>query len=91
MLLCVLNVEGQPDIRTERLTALGFCNASGVVDVKRFVAFCLKPLKPGGPSHPSGGDMSGSSWTLSTAVIGEQTPLPSPEDQAGAVVVVNSK
>eukprot|EP00971_Amphidinium_carterae_P026548 523755-Amphidinium_carterae.1 len=29
--------------------------------------------------------------SLSTAVIGEQTPLPSPEAQAGAVVVVNSK
>eukprot|EP00971_Amphidinium_carterae_P288740 5733373-Amphidinium_carterae.1 len=35
--------------------------------------------------------MDTSSWTLSTAVIGEQTPLPSPEDQAGTVVVVDSK
>eukprot|EP00971_Amphidinium_carterae_P120179 2380899-Amphidinium_carterae.1 len=47
--------------------------------------------KAGGPNHPSGGDMSSSSWTLSTAVIGEQSRLPSPEDQAGALVVVNSK
>eukprot|EP00971_Amphidinium_carterae_P260046 5159505-Amphidinium_carterae.1 len=29
--------------------------------------------------------------TLPTAVMGEQTPLPLPEDQAGAVVVVDSK
>eukprot|EP00971_Amphidinium_carterae_P144408 2862001-Amphidinium_carterae.1 len=35
--------------------------------------------------------MSSSSWTLSPAVIGGQIPLPSPEDQAGAVVVVDSK
>eukprot|EP00971_Amphidinium_carterae_P139758 2768952-Amphidinium_carterae.1 len=47
--------------------------------------------KPGGPSHPSGGDMSSSSWTLSTAVIGGQIPLPSPEDHSGALVVVDSK
>eukprot|EP00971_Amphidinium_carterae_P252906 5020857-Amphidinium_carterae.1 len=46
---------------------------------------------PGGPSHPAGGDMSSSSWTLSAAVIGGQIPLPSPEDQAGAVVVVDSE
>eukprot|EP00971_Amphidinium_carterae_P314165 6244864-Amphidinium_carterae.1 len=43
------------------------------------------------PSNPLGQDTSWSSWTLSTAVIGEQIPLPSPEDQAGAVVVVDSK
>eukprot|EP00971_Amphidinium_carterae_P291656 5789972-Amphidinium_carterae.1 len=46
MLLHVLNVETQPDIQTERweeeLTASGACNASGVVDVKLFVAFCLE-------------------------------------------------
>eukprot|EP00971_Amphidinium_carterae_P179991 3570262-Amphidinium_carterae.1 len=47
--------------------------------------------KPGGPSHPSGGGMSSSSWTLSAAVIGGQIPLPSPEAQAGALVVVDSK
>eukprot|EP00971_Amphidinium_carterae_P278941 5537426-Amphidinium_carterae.1 len=35
--------------------------------------------------------MDTSSWTLSTAVIGVHIPLPSPEDQAGAVVVVDSK
>eukprot|EP00971_Amphidinium_carterae_P198063 3931167-Amphidinium_carterae.1 len=35
--------------------------------------------------------MSSSSWTLSTAVIGGQIPLPLPEDQAGAVVVMRSK
>eukprot|EP00971_Amphidinium_carterae_P178245 3535830-Amphidinium_carterae.1 len=29
--------------------------------------------------------------SLQTAVIGEQSPLPSPEDQAGALVVVDSK
>eukprot|EP00971_Amphidinium_carterae_P011214 220884-Amphidinium_carterae.1 len=38
-------------------------------------------------NHRSGGDMSSSTWTLSTAVIGGQTPLPLPEDQAGAVVL----
>eukprot|EP00971_Amphidinium_carterae_P263926 5236012-Amphidinium_carterae.1 len=47
--------------------------------------------KPGGPSHPAGGDMSSSSWTLSAAWFGVLTPLPSLEDQAGAVVVVDSK
>eukprot|EP00971_Amphidinium_carterae_P175814 3485091-Amphidinium_carterae.1 len=33
-----------PDIERweEELTASGACNASGVVDVKRFVAFCLQ-------------------------------------------------
>eukprot|EP00971_Amphidinium_carterae_P253531 5033641-Amphidinium_carterae.1 len=45
MLVHVLNVEAQPDSsETERwereLTASGACNASGVVDVKHFVAFC---------------------------------------------------
>eukprot|EP00971_Amphidinium_carterae_P189151 3755070-Amphidinium_carterae.1 len=45
----------------------------------------------GSPSHPSDGDMSSSSWTLSTAEIGGQIPLPSPKDQAGAVVGVDSK
>eukprot|EP00971_Amphidinium_carterae_P023148 456740-Amphidinium_carterae.1 len=30
-------------------------------------------------------------WTLSTAVIREPIPFPPPEDQAGAVVVVDSK
>eukprot|EP00971_Amphidinium_carterae_P089868 1779234-Amphidinium_carterae.1 len=131
MLLHVSNVEARQDIQIERwqeeLTASGACDASNVVDVKHFVAFCLQggvggaatvlgmlsrpqqedeilatPSEPsknmlaainkaGGPNPPSGGDMSSSSWTLSTAVIGEQTPLPSPEDQAGALVVVNSK
>eukprot|EP00971_Amphidinium_carterae_P085439 1690329-Amphidinium_carterae.1 len=43
------------------------------------------------PSNPLGRDLDSESWTLSTAVIGEQIPLPSPEDQAGAVVVVDSK
>eukprot|EP00971_Amphidinium_carterae_P304503 6050812-Amphidinium_carterae.1 len=44
------------------------------------------------PTNPSssGRDTSLSSWTLSTAIIGVQTPLPVPKDQAGAVVVVNS-
>eukprot|EP00971_Amphidinium_carterae_P160164 3174938-Amphidinium_carterae.1 len=46
MLAHVLNVEAQPDIRMERweeeLTASGACNASGVVDVKNFVAFCME-------------------------------------------------
>eukprot|EP00971_Amphidinium_carterae_P072861 1440935-Amphidinium_carterae.1 len=41
--------------------------------------------------NASGGDVNSSSWTLSAAVIGEQTPLPVPDDQAGAVVVVDSK
>eukprot|EP00971_Amphidinium_carterae_P025773 508612-Amphidinium_carterae.1 len=142
MLLHVLHVEAHVDTETERweeeLTASGACDASGVVDVRRFVTFsqqggvegpkivpgaftalCKRlqgmlfkqqetqrladPLEPsnemlaatnnkaGGPNHTSGGDMSSSSWTLSTAVIGGQTPLPSPEDQAGALVVVNSK
>eukprot|EP00971_Amphidinium_carterae_P311745 6196177-Amphidinium_carterae.1 len=134
MLLHVLNVEAhyQPDIETERweqeLTASGACNASGVLDVRHFVAFCLQGglegaetvlgmlstieeedeilvapsepsnemlaasnTKPGSPSNPSGRDMSASSWTLSAAWFGEQTRLPSPEDQEGAVVVVDSK
>eukprot|EP00971_Amphidinium_carterae_P244866 4861663-Amphidinium_carterae.1 len=51
MLLHVLNVETQPNIETERweqeLTASGACNASGVVDVKHFVAFCLPGLEGG--------------------------------------------
>eukprot|EP00971_Amphidinium_carterae_P315729 6275983-Amphidinium_carterae.2 len=46
MLLHVLDVEEQPDIQTERweeeLTASGACDASGVVDLKHFVAFCLR-------------------------------------------------
>eukprot|EP00971_Amphidinium_carterae_P175142 3472015-Amphidinium_carterae.1 len=48
MLVHVLNVETQLDIQAEcweedeeeELTASGACNASGVVDVKRFVAAC---------------------------------------------------
>eukprot|EP00971_Amphidinium_carterae_P210108 4168286-Amphidinium_carterae.1 len=44
--------------------------------------------KQGGPRNP---DRSLSISSLPTAVIGEQTPLPSPEDQAGALVVVDSK
>eukprot|EP00971_Amphidinium_carterae_P028171 554850-Amphidinium_carterae.1 len=43
------------------------------------------------PSNPSGRDTDSESWTLSTAVIGEQFRLPSPADQAGTVVVVDSK
>eukprot|EP00971_Amphidinium_carterae_P252377 5010509-Amphidinium_carterae.1 len=43
MLAHTLNVGTQPDIQTQRweeeLTASGACNASGVVDVKHFVAF----------------------------------------------------
>eukprot|EP00971_Amphidinium_carterae_P059613 1178853-Amphidinium_carterae.1 len=131
MLLHVLNVEAQ-DSQTERweekLNASGACNASGVVDVKHFVAFCMQGgieglttvqgvlftmqeedarlaapsqpsnemlaatnTKPAGPNHSSGGDMSASSWTLSAAWFVEQTPLPSLEDQVGAVVLVDSK
>eukprot|EP00971_Amphidinium_carterae_P340194 6478403-Amphidinium_carterae.1 len=45
MLVHALNVETH-DIHSERweeeLTASGACNASGVVDVKHFVAFCLQ-------------------------------------------------
>eukprot|EP00971_Amphidinium_carterae_P259209 5143770-Amphidinium_carterae.1 len=47
MLVHVLNVEAQLDIETEcweeeeEITAFGVRNASGVVDVKHFVAFCL--------------------------------------------------
>eukprot|EP00971_Amphidinium_carterae_P150720 2988309-Amphidinium_carterae.1 len=45
MLLHALNLEAH-DIQRERwekeLTASGACNASGVVDVKHFVAFCLE-------------------------------------------------
>eukprot|EP00971_Amphidinium_carterae_P220256 4372658-Amphidinium_carterae.1 len=44
MLLHVLNVEAGTDYQIarweEELTASGACNASGVVDVKHFVAFC---------------------------------------------------
>eukprot|EP00971_Amphidinium_carterae_P217158 4311054-Amphidinium_carterae.1 len=47
----------------------------------------LAAIKPGGPFNP---DRSLSISSLSTAVIGGQTPLPSPADQAGALVVVNS-
>eukprot|EP00971_Amphidinium_carterae_P101461 2008299-Amphidinium_carterae.1 len=45
MLAHAMNVEA-PYIQSERweeeLTASGACNVSGVVDVKRFVAFCLQ-------------------------------------------------
>eukprot|EP00971_Amphidinium_carterae_P202390 4015764-Amphidinium_carterae.1 len=43
MLAHALNVEA-PDIERweEELTASDACNASGVVDVKHFVAFCLQ-------------------------------------------------
>eukprot|EP00971_Amphidinium_carterae_P320603 6372367-Amphidinium_carterae.1 len=45
MLVHALNVEAR-DIQSERweeeLTASDACNASGVVDVKHFVAFCLQ-------------------------------------------------
>eukprot|EP00971_Amphidinium_carterae_P164258 3256415-Amphidinium_carterae.1 len=48
--------------------------------------------KPRAPSDPSGGDTISSSWSLSTAeVVGEQPTLPSLEDQAGVVLVVDSK
>eukprot|EP00971_Amphidinium_carterae_P100044 1978432-Amphidinium_carterae.1 len=40
---------------------------------------------------PFNPDRSLSISSLPVAVIGGQTPLPSPEDQAGALVVVNSK
>eukprot|EP00971_Amphidinium_carterae_P031767 625846-Amphidinium_carterae.1 len=128
MLVHALNVQAH-DIQSERweeeLTACGACNASGVVDVKHFVAFCLQggveraetvqvllprpqqvderlaaPSEPlnemlaasnTNPSNPSGRDTGWSSWTLSTAKIGDQFALPSPDDQAGAVVVVDSK
>eukprot|EP00971_Amphidinium_carterae_P340349 6478653-Amphidinium_carterae.1 len=124
MLLHVLDVETETCIQTEQwqeeLTASGACSASGVVDVKHFVAFCLQRrltrvlrrnqnramgvvktaaddlmaainTNQESPSNPSGSDMNSSSWTLSTAVIGKQSPLPSPEDQTGAVVVMGSK
>eukprot|EP00971_Amphidinium_carterae_P245747 4880542-Amphidinium_carterae.1 len=120
MLVHALHVEAH-DIQSERweeaLTASGACNASGVVDVKRFVAFCLQggieraeTVLPGQllrpqqederfaapsaplnemlaatntkPRSPLGRDLDWESWSLSTAVIGVQTPLPSPEDQA---------
>eukprot|EP00971_Amphidinium_carterae_P226505 4492802-Amphidinium_carterae.1 len=46
MLLHVLNVEAGTDHQVanweEELTASGACNASGVVDVKHFAAFCLQ-------------------------------------------------
>eukprot|EP00971_Amphidinium_carterae_P314762 6256892-Amphidinium_carterae.1 len=45
MLAHAMNVEA-PDIQSERweeeLAASGACNASGVVDVKHFVDFCLQ-------------------------------------------------
>eukprot|EP00971_Amphidinium_carterae_P178246 3535831-Amphidinium_carterae.1 len=44
--------------------------------------------KRGGPRNP---DRSLTLSSLQTAVIGEQTPLPLPKDQAGAMVVVDSK
>eukprot|EP00971_Amphidinium_carterae_P129720 2569593-Amphidinium_carterae.1 len=132
MLLHVLNVEAEADIPTERweqaIKASGASNASCMVDVNRFVAFCClerflgsiegaetvmaafsRPeqeerlaspseqsiemlaafnTKAGVPFNP---DKSLSISSLSTAIIGEQTPLPSPEDQTGAVVVVDSK
>eukprot|EP00971_Amphidinium_carterae_P156080 3094589-Amphidinium_carterae.1 len=44
-----------------------------------------------GWSSSAGRDMDASSWMLSTAKIGEQFALPSPADQAGAMVVVDSK
>eukprot|EP00971_Amphidinium_carterae_P288965 5737837-Amphidinium_carterae.1 len=134
MLASILNVEAQPDIQIERwegeLLASCACNASGVVDVKHFVSFCLKGVvegtetvldilstpqqedervaapsvqsnerlasidtKPGSPSNPSGRDARpiSSLMSMTSAVFGEPTPLPSPEDQAGAVLVVDSK
>eukprot|EP00971_Amphidinium_carterae_P068277 1352139-Amphidinium_carterae.1 len=127
MLLHVLNVEAQPDIETDRweeqLTASGAGNASGVVDIKHFVAFCLQGGIEGaetvlgalsraqqenerlaGPSEPSNEmlaainthparnpDRSLTLSSLRTAVIGDQPPLPLPKDQAGALVVVDSK
>eukprot|EP00971_Amphidinium_carterae_P300291 5966418-Amphidinium_carterae.1 len=46
MLLHVLSVEAQPDIQSkcweEALIASGACDASNVVDVKHFAAFCLQ-------------------------------------------------
>eukprot|EP00971_Amphidinium_carterae_P084883 1679650-Amphidinium_carterae.1 len=45
MLVHALNVEAndtQSECWEERLTASGACNASGVVDVKHFVAICLQ-------------------------------------------------
>eukprot|EP00971_Amphidinium_carterae_P037553 738333-Amphidinium_carterae.1 len=123
MLVRALNVEAH-DIQSERweeeLTLSGACNASGVVDVKHFVTFCLEggveraktvvgelfTIQEGDErlaatsSIASQGahngiiidpDRSLSISSLLTAVIGEQMPLPSPEDQAGAVVVVDSK
>eukprot|EP00971_Amphidinium_carterae_P276058 5478060-Amphidinium_carterae.1 len=125
MLVHVLNVE--PDIQTEgweeELAASGACDASGVVDVKHFVDFCLQGGLEGAetvhgvlftmqeederlaaPPEPSEGmlaaanphparnpDKSLTLSTLPTAVIGEQTPLPLPKDQAGALLVVRSK
>eukprot|EP00971_Amphidinium_carterae_P291177 5781492-Amphidinium_carterae.1 len=128
MLLHVLNVETRSDTQSEhweeQLTASGACNASGVVDVKHFVHFCL-PLVNEAACHRSGvvdmknfvalclqrcvgraGKVLGVCSTLrqqederlaaqlepsnektltlselSTAVIGEATPLPSLEHQ----------
>eukprot|EP00971_Amphidinium_carterae_P055512 1094072-Amphidinium_carterae.1 len=110
----LVNLKAQ-DVRTERweeeVTASGACNASGVVDVKHFVAFCLQGRDEGAESvlgmlsrsqqederlaatsftasqaTPKGiiidPDRSLSLSSLSTAVIGEQIPLPSPKDQA---------
>eukprot|EP00971_Amphidinium_carterae_P215411 4275343-Amphidinium_carterae.1 len=166
MLFHVLSVEAQPHIETEgweqELAAAGACNASGVVDVKHFVAFCQQGggegtkivlgvlstpqqederlaapsepaiemlaagstelsvsfrvqedessrlavpaepwnevlaatnTKPGGPCNPSERDARpiSSLMSMASTLCGEQTPLPSPEDQAGAVVLVDSK
>eukprot|EP00971_Amphidinium_carterae_P076934 1519906-Amphidinium_carterae.1 len=42
--------------------------------------------------NPSGGDETHLTHSnMSSTVSGEPTPLPSPEDQAGALVVVDSK
>eukprot|EP00971_Amphidinium_carterae_P240072 4766463-Amphidinium_carterae.1 len=123
MLLHVLNVEAHTDNPTKRceeeLTSFGACNASGVVDVKHFVAFCLPEGAEGtknvlgvlsrpqqdyrwvdhaepsnemlaatntNPSNISGRDRGFISTTFEMA-----PPLPSLEDQAGAVLVVDSK
>eukprot|EP00971_Amphidinium_carterae_P105065 2080462-Amphidinium_carterae.1 len=122
MLLHIRNVEAETDIQTDRceqeLTSSGACNASGVVDVKHFVAFCLQVgnegaetvlnelftiregAERGTSSAASQGackgimrnpDRSLTLSELSTAVIGEQIPPPSLEDQAGTVVVADSK
>eukprot|EP00971_Amphidinium_carterae_P053140 1046688-Amphidinium_carterae.1 len=78
----MLGVLSRPPQEDQRLAALSEASNDMLATIN---------TKPGGPNHPSGGDMSSSSWTLSTAVLGEQTPLPLPDDHAGAVVVVQSK